>query len=177
MSRTLCILDRGKKKVMFRCIFIWYSGGSISFHLRTWWQWILTVRYHRCHDERCRFAHWRQTTMSCINNNAIDALAEVNLGRGVRAPSAQSVLCTFSIAHIANRAHLSKGGRGLLTASTRFTTDLAKFLVCCLVLCRLNCGGSEKKKKRTLIRSWRQGRHLRLSDSVEHLLCCGRWQS
>ena len=36
--------------------------------------------------------------------------------------------------------------KGLLTASTRFTTDLAKFLVCCLVLCRLYCTYKEKQR-------------------------------
>lgn len=34
----------------------------------------------------------------------------------------------------------------LLTASTRFTTDLAKFFVCCLLLCRLYYGRKKRQQ-------------------------------
>lgn len=90
-------------------------------------------------------------------------------------------MCAHSnVLYQANTTHFSKVNRSLLTASTRFTTDLAKFLVCCFVLCRLYC--VQTRKTMITCESCRdmkycKSRHLLLLFLGEHVPYCGHWQS
>lgn len=59
----------------------------------------------------------------------------------------QRAKCEFQNLEIIHSIQFTKVTPSLLTASTRFTTDLAKFLVCCLLLCRLYCKQDERDSK------------------------------
>lgn len=59
----------------------------------------------------------------------------------------QRTKCEFRNLESVHSTRFSKVKQSLLTASTRFTTDLAKFLVCCLLLCRLYCKREEKRQR------------------------------
>lgn len=79
-------------------------------------------------------------------------------------------MCAHSKAlYQANTTHFSKGNRSLLTASTRFTTDLAKFLVCCFVLCRLACVQTRKQRLRVKAAAiWN-------NVKADICCCCSQW--
>lgn len=79
-------------------------------------------------------------------------------------------MCAHSKAlYQANTTHFSKGNRSLLTASTRFTTDLAKFLVCCFVLCRLACVQTRKQRLRV------KAAEIWNDVKADICCCCSQW--